>query len=74
MAISGGALIPLLMGALEDHLAFKGLMAGDPQRMVELNKPQAMSFVVPAVCFVYLLLLSFMGGSKSAPAPATPQS
>jgi fucose permease len=52
MAISGGAIVPLLMGALED----KGL--------------KAMSFAVPAVCFVYLLLLSLMGGRK--PAPSTP--
>jgi fucose permease len=56
MAISGGALVPLLMGALED------------------KKLQALSFVVPATCFVYLLLLSFMGGSKSAPAATAPQS
>ena len=56
MAISGGALVPLLMGALED------------------KKLQAISFVIPAACFVYLLLLSFMGGRKPAPAPAAPQS
>ncbi len=54
MAISGGAIVPLLMGALEDkHL-------------------KAMSFAVPAVCFVYLLLLSLMGGKKPAPAPSAP--
>jgi fucose permease len=52
MAISGGAIVPLLMGALEDQ----GL--------------KALSFAVPAACFVYLLLLSMMGGGKPAPVPA----
>jgi FHS family L-fucose permease-like MFS transporter len=56
MAISGGAIVPLLMGALED------------------KKFKAMSFVIPAACFVYLLLLSLMGGGKPAAAPATPES
>jgi fucose permease len=56
MAISGGAIVPLLMGALEDR------------------KLKAMSFVIPAACFVYLLLLSFMSGRKPAPAAAAPQS
>ena len=54
MAISGGALVPLLMGKLED------------------NSLKAMSFAVPAACFVYLLLLSLMGGRKPAPAPSAP--
>jgi len=40
MAISGGALIPLVMG-----------------KMVDMNL-KTMSFIVPAVCFGYLLLLS----------------
>ena len=48
MAISGGALVPLLMGALVD--------AG-------LN---ATSFVVPLVCFVYLVVLSLKGGKATA--------
>jgi FHS family L-fucose permease-like MFS transporter len=47
MAISGGALVPLLMGGLMD--------AG----------VQAMSFVVPFLCFVYLLALSLTGGRVS---------
>jgi fucose permease len=52
MAISGGALVPLLMGQLVD------------------SGMKAMSFIVPAVCFAYLLLLSLKGGKKpAAPAP-----
>ncbi|MGD1085223.1 MAG: MFS transporter, partial [Verrucomicrobiota bacterium] len=51
MAISGGALVPLLMGTLED------------------NGLKAISFAVPAACFVYLLLLSLKGGGKPAAAP-----
>lgn len=47
MAISGGAIVPLLMGALLDL------------------KWGAMSFIVPTVCFAYLLLLSLKGGKKS---------
>jgi fucose permease len=47
MAISGGALVPLLMGKLRD------------------NGMTNMSFVVPAVCFAYLLLLSLKGGKKT---------
>jgi MFS transporter, FHS family, L-fucose permease len=48
MAISGGAIVPLLMGKLRD------------------NGMTSMSFVVPAVCFAYLLLLSLKGGKSSA--------
>ena len=50
MAISGGALVPLLMGKLRD------------------NGMTNMSFVVPAVCFAYLLLLSLKGGKKTTQA------
>ncbi|MGE0077465.1 MAG: sugar MFS transporter [Bacteroidales bacterium] len=46
MAISGGAVIPLLMG-----------------KMVDL-KMNAFSFVVPAICFGYLLILSLKGAKK----------
>ncbi len=46
MAISGGAIVPLVMGALVDS----GL--------------NAVAFVVPALCFVYLFLLSLKGGAK----------
>jgi fucose permease len=46
MAISGGALVPLLMGALVDQ----GM--------------SAMAFVVPVTCFIYLFVLSLMGGSN----------
>lgn len=48
MAISGGALVPLVMGRLVD------------------GGMQAMAFVVPAVCFLYLLVLSFTGGTSTA--------
>jgi fucose permease len=48
MAISGGAIVPLLMGKLRD-----GGMT-------------TLSFIVPAACFAYLLLLSFKGAKKSA--------
>jgi len=51
MAISGGALVPLVMGKLVD-MNFK-----------------ATAFIVPALCFGYLLLLSLKGGKK----PAAPQ-
>jgi MFS transporter, FHS family, L-fucose permease len=50
MAISGGAIVPLVMSKLRD-----GGMT-------------AMSFVVPAACFAYLLLLSLKGGKKTATA------
>ena len=50
MAISGGAIVPLVMGQLVD----KGM--------------KSMSFVVPAVCFAYLLLISLKGGKKPAQA------
>ncbi|HTJ00507.1 MAG TPA: MFS transporter [Dongiaceae bacterium] len=50
MAISGGALVPLVMGKLMD------------------NGMQAKSFIVPGICFAYLLLLSLKGGKKSATA------
>jgi fucose permease len=51
MAISGGAIIPLVMG-----------------KMLDMNY-KAYAFIVPVVCFAYLLLLSLKGG-KAAPAPA----
>lgn len=50
MAISGGAIVPLLMGKLRD-----GGMT-------------TMSFIVPAACFAYLLLLSLKGGKSAAKA------
>jgi fucose permease len=48
MAISGGALVPLLMGKFMD-MGWKSF-----------------SFIVPVICFVYLLLLSLKGGKKAA--------
>lgn len=50
MAISGGAIVPLVMGQLVD------------------NNMKAFSFVVPAICFAYLLAISLKGGSKPAKA------
>lgn len=50
MAISGGAIVPLLMGQLRDS----GL--------------RATAFIVPTLCFAYLLLLSLRRGRKPAPA------
>jgi len=47
MAISGGALVPLVMAQLLDW------------------KMGALAFVVPAVCFAYLLLLSLKSGGKA---------
>ena len=55
MAISGGALVPLVMGKLLD------------------NGMKSMSFIVPVLCFGYLVLLSLKGGRKAvvaAPAKA----
>lgn len=52
MAISGGAILPLVMGKLVDG----GL--------------ETKAFIVPVVCFVYLLVLSMKGGSKSAKSSA----
>lgn len=47
MAISGGAIVPLLMGSL-----------------VDLNM-SARSFIVPVICFAYLLVLALRGGGKA---------
>jgi len=47
MAISGGALIPLVMG-----------------KLVDLDMGTK-SFIVPVICFVYLLALSLKGGGKA---------
>jgi len=47
MAISGGAIVPMLMANMRD------------------SGMKAMSFIVPAACFAYLLLLSLKGGKKT---------
>jgi fucose permease len=49
MAISGGALVPLLMGWFVDL------------------KWGSMAFIVPTVCFAYLLLLSLKSGRRATP-------
>jgi fucose permease len=46
MAISGGAIVPLVMG-----------------KLVDINWG-TYAFIVPAVCFAYLMLLSMKGGKK----------
>ena len=52
MAISGGAIVPLVMGkAVDSDLGTK-------------------AFIVPVVCFAYLLALSLKGGSKKEEATA----
>jgi len=48
MAISGGAIVPLIMGRFTD-LGFGSF-----------------SYIVPFICFAYLLLLSLRGGKKTA--------
>jgi len=63
MAISGGAIVPLLMGQLRNSLATQ---VGE--KLVLSPWAEAFSFIVPAVCFAYLLLLSFRGGRKVAAA------
>jgi fucose permease len=52
MAISGGAVVPLVMGKLVD-IGMKDF-----------------SFIVPAICFGYLLLLSLKGAKQPTAAPA----
>ncbi|QDU56011.1 MFS transporter [Aeoliella mucimassa] len=51
MAISGGALVPLLMGQLIDS-----------------KVATTLAFAVPAVCFLYLLILSLRSGKAPAAA------
>ncbi|MBI9018864.1 MAG: MFS transporter [Phycisphaerae bacterium] len=46
MAISGGAIVPLIMGKAVD------------------NGMGVKAFIVPVICFAYLLVLSLKGGSK----------
>ncbi len=50
MAISGGAIVPLIMSKLVDM------------------DYRAMAFIVPAVCFAYLFILSLRGGTKATTA------
>jgi MFS transporter, FHS family, L-fucose permease len=55
MAISGGAIVPLVMGQLVDWF-------------VKWEVPMPIAFAVPAVCFAYLLILSLKGGRTPAKA------
>jgi fucose permease len=48
MAISGGALVPLVMGQLVDM------------------EMKSIAFIVPVICFAYLLMISLRGGRKPA--------
>jgi FHS family L-fucose permease-like MFS transporter len=50
MAISGGAIVPLVMGKLVDC------------------DMSTRAFIVPVVCFVYLLALSLKGNAKKVAA------
>ena len=63
MAISGGAVVPLVMGQLRNSLATQ---VGE--KLVLTPGAEAFSFIVPAACFAYLLLLSLRGGQKVAAA------
>lgn len=47
MAISGGAIVPLIMGNIVDN----GLLT--------------LAYIVPAICFGYLLVLSLKGKEKN---------
>ena len=60
MAISGGAIVPLLMGHMRDLLVTQ---QGD--KLVLSPAAEAFSFIVPAACFAYLLLLSFRRGQAA---------
>jgi len=51
MAISGGAILPLVMGRLVDA------------------KMGPYAYIVPAVCFAYLLALSLKGPAKAQECP-----
>ncbi len=62
MAISGGAVVPLLMGRLRDSLPTQMV----DEKLVLTPGAEAFSFIVPAACFAYLLLLSFRGGQQVA--------
>jgi MFS transporter, FHS family, L-fucose permease len=49
MAISGGAIVPLVMGGL-----------------IDIGLSQSLAFIVPTVCFAYLLVISLRGGRVTA--------
>lgn len=53
MAIVGGALVPMLQGALADVLA--GVVGKGPDSGLQL------SFVVPMLCYVYILFYGLIG-------------
>ncbi len=55
MAISGGAIVPLIMGKVADIL-------GTSETNTELNP---IAFVIPVICFAYLFVLSMKGSSKA---------
>ncbi|MGA2031227.1 MAG: MFS transporter [Thermoguttaceae bacterium] len=51
MAISGGAIVPLVMA-----------------KLIDLHVSEAQAFIVPTLCFAYLLVLSLRGG-RTVPSP-----
>ena len=63
MAISGGAIVPLVMAQLRDSLRVPS-----GEELVLTPGADAFSFIVPAICFGYLLVLSLKGGGKAATA------
>jgi len=70
MAISGGALVPLVMG----KVISQGLKQVETDKSWVLTDGTwvTLAFIVPAVCFAYLLLLSLKGSKKTAPPVPTP--
>lgn len=75
MAISGGAIVPLIMGRLADFLekpeanADVSSQLADAVSQAEVAaKVNPIAFVVPVICFGYLLVLSLKGSRKAAAA------
>jgi MFS transporter, FHS family, L-fucose permease len=66
MAISGGALVPLVMSSVIKH----GLKEVGKIWVMTDATWVVLAFLVPGACFAYLFLLSLKGGRKPAPAPA----
>jgi FHS family L-fucose permease-like MFS transporter len=53
MAIVGGAAIPPIQGFMADHIQHQGLHV---------------SFIVPAICYIYILYYGFIGSKIRVPA------
>jgi fucose permease len=74
MAISGGALVPLLMGKVISHGLKQSEAVKDADKIWMMTDGTwvTLAFVVPAACFAYLLLLSMKGGKKPSATPSAP--